>query len=254
MRNFLEQITRKGSTLFSILHSAAVTWQDCADPRCMVYDERLRYIELREALHQKRDTVVYDIGASEGDFALFLSKVKSVSTVYCFEPVSHVYEQLVRKTKNHPGIECFQIALGDVDGLGRMSVNDFSLSSSMLRMNPIHITEFPFTKNAREEEVRVMTLKTAIQEFNLLPPDFIKMDVQGYEDRVILGGEDIVKKAAFCMIELSIVKLYEDAVLITGMNSMMRELGFRLVSIVGKIVGRSGEILQVDGLYENQKA
>jgi len=50
------------------------------------------------------------------------------------------------------------------------------------------------------------------------------------------------------------VKLYEDAVLITGMNSMMRELGFRLVSIVGKIVGRSGEILQVDGLYENQKA
>ena len=254
MTNFLEQITRKGSTLFSILHSAAVTLQDGTDPRCMVYDERMRYIELRDALNQKSGTVVYDVGASEGDFALFLSKVKSVSTVYCFEPVSHVYDELVRKTKNHPGIECFQIALGDVDGLRRMSVNDFSLSSSMLRMNPIHITEFPFTKNARQEEVRVMTLKTAIEEFNLLPPDFIKMDVQGYENRVVLGGEEIVKKAAFCMIELSIVELYENAVLITDMNSRMRELGFQLVSIVGKIVGRSGEILQVDGLYKNQRA
>ncbi len=254
MTNFLEQITRKGSTLFSVLHSAAVTLQDGTDPRCMVYDERMRYIELRDALNQKRGTVVYDVGASEGDFALFLSKVKSVSTVYCFEPVSHVYDELVRKTKNHPGIECFQIALGDVDGLRRMSVNDFSLSSSMLRMNPVHITEFPFTKNARQEEVRVMTLKTAIEEFNLLPPDFIKMDVQGYENRVVLGGEEIVKKAAFCMIELSIVELYENAVLITDMNSRMRELGFRLVSIVGKIVGRSGEILQVDGLYKNQRA
>ncbi len=254
MLNLLEQITRKGSTLFSTLHSAAVTWQDCTDSRRMVYNERMRYLELREALSQKRETVVYDVGASNGDFALFLSKVKSVSAVYCFEPVRHVYQELLRKTRNHTGIECFQIALGDVDGLGSMSVNDFSLSSSMLRMNPLHITEFPFTKDAHEEEVRVMTLQTATKEFNLLPPDFIKMDVQGYEDRVILGGEDIVKRAAFCMIELSMVELYKDAVMITEMNSRMRKLGFRLVGIVGKIVGRSGEILQVDGLYKNQNA
>jgi len=253
MLNFVEQITRKGSTLFSILHSAAAVKQDCFDSHGLPYRERLRYLELREALHQKKDTVVYDIGASEGDFALFLSKVKSVSNIYCFEPVGHVYKELVRKTKNHPAIECFQIALGDVDRSGRMYVNDFSLSSSMLRMDPIHVTEFPFTKNTREEEVRVMTLKSAAEKFNLLPPDFIKMDVQGFEDRVILGGEDIVKKAAFCMIELSLVKLYEEAVLITDLNSMMRELGFQLLDIVGRIVGKSGEILQIDGLYKNEK-
>jgi FkbM family methyltransferase len=220
----------------------------------MVYNERLRYIELREALHQKRDTVVYDIGASDGEFALFLSKVKSVKTIYCFEPVSHVYENLVLKSKHHSGIECFQIALGDVNGPGRMFVNDFSLSSSMLHMNPIHISEFPFTRNAHQEDVTLMTLRTAREKFNLLPPDFIKIDVQGYEDRVILGGEDIFRQASFCMIELSVVKLYENAVLMTDLNLMMRKLGFRLVSIVGKIVGKSGEILQVDGLYKNDKA
>jgi hypothetical protein len=99
-----------------------------------------------------------------------------------------------------------------------------------------------------------MTLEKAVKQFNLPPPDFIKIDAQGFEDRVIYGGKEIIKKARFCMLELSLVSLYENSILISDINSLMRSLGFRLVDIVGKITGRSGEILQLDGLYENGRS
>jgi hypothetical protein len=132
-----------------------------------------------------------------------------------------------------------------------MYANDFSPSSSMLPMGSAHVEEFPHTKGSHEIEVRMMTLDEAVRKFMLLPPDFIKIDVQGFEDRVINGGKEIIKIARFCMLELSLVSLYEKSILITDINSLMRSLGFGLISIVGRIKGQSEEILQLDGLYRN---
>lgn len=250
--SLIETFCRKAHTLFSMLHSGVLVWQDGIDPRCMAYDERLRYLELQSVLNHKHDIVVYDIGANRGDFASFLTKLPTLEAVYCFEPIPDVFQELLYKTQTSKNIRCFQVALGDQCGMKRMYVNDFSPSSSMLPIDPIHIEEFPHTEKSHEVEVRMMTLEEAVREFRLLPPDFIKIDVQGFEDRVINGGREIIKRAKFCMLELSLVSLYEESVLLPEMNRLMRELGFSLTSIVGKIIGRSGEILQLDGLYRNK--
>lgn len=251
--SFIETFTRKARTLFSIIHSGVVVWEDGIDPRSMTHYERLRYLEFQPFLNFKEGMVVYDVGANLGEMASFFARFPSVSRVYCFEPVKKVFLDLVKRSKNYEKIKCFQIALGDKSGSERMYVNEFSPSSSILPLGPIHIEEFPVTKDAHEEEIRMMTLEEIVHEYSLFPPDFIKIDVQGFEDRVIRGGKDIVKKARFCMLELSLVSLYEESVLITDINSLMRSIGFHLVGIVGKIVGKSGEILQVDGLYRNDR-
>ena len=249
----MEIFTRKAHTLISIAHSGVLVWQDGIDPRSLTHFERLRYLDLRPALNYKRGIVVYDIGAHLGEFASLLVKIQAVSDIYCFEPIPNVFVKLVEKTQTFNKINCFPVALGNQSGIQRMNVNDFSASSSMLTIGPVHIAEHPFAKNTHEEEVQMMTLQEAVQRYKIPPPDFIKIDVQGYEDRVIRGGADIVNKAKFCMLELSLIDLYEKGVLITDMNSLMRGLGFRLVSIVGTIVGKSGEILQIDGLYRNER-
>ena len=249
--NLLEGFARKGRTFFSMLHSSVVVWQDGIDPRCMDHSERLRYLELQAALNYKDSIVVYDIGANRGDFASFLAKLPNVPIVYCFEPLPDVYQQLTQNTMNLNNIKCFQVALGDRSGIERMYANDFSPSSSILPMCPVHMKEFPDTKRSHEIQIRMMTLEETVREFRLLSPDFIKIDVQGFEDRVITGGREIIKKARFCMLELSLVSLYEKSILITDINLMMRNLGFGLVSIVGRIKGKSDEILQLDGLYRN---
>jgi hypothetical protein len=121
----------------------------------------------------------------------------------------------------------------------------------MLPMDMLHVEEFPPSKNTHEEEVQAMTLRDAAREYQLSPPDFIKMDVQGFEDRVIRGGKDVIRMATYCLMEISLVPLYHESLLFADMNAVMRELGFRLIRIVGEVIGKSGEILQIDGLYKN---
>lgn len=249
--SLLETFARKGRTVFSMLHSGVLVWQDGIDPRLMDHFERLRYLELRCALNYKNNIVVYDIGANRGDFCSLLARFPNVSTVYCFEPLPDVFQELTQNTKNLNNIKCFQAALGERSGIGRMHANDFNPSSSILPMDSLHMEEFPQSRNSHEIEVRVVRLDDTVREFKLLPPDFIKIDVQGFEDRVINGGREIIRKARFCMLELSLVSLYEKSSLITDINSLMRSLGFGLINIVGRIKGKSGEILQLDGLYRN---
>jgi FkbM family methyltransferase len=249
----IESFTRKGRTLFSMLHSGVLLWEDNVNPRSMDHYERLRYLEFQPFLNFKKSLVVYDIGANIGELARFFARFPSVSTVYCFEPVKKVFFELVEKSKSYEKISCFQVGLGDGNGVQKMNISEFSPSSSILQMNTIHTEEFPSSTYGAKAEIEMRTLEKVVKEHNLLPPDFIKIDVQGFEDRVIRGGADIVRKARFCMLELSLVRLYKDSSLISDINSQMRSLGFRLINIVGKVVGISGEILQLDGVYENAK-
>lgn len=249
----IETLTRKGRTLFSILHSGVLLREDGINPRFMNHDERLRYLQFRPFVNFKESVVVYDVGANIGEMARFFAKFPSVSTIYCFEPVKDVFTELVKRSRSYETITCFQVALGQENEIQRININEFSPSSSILPMNTIHVDEFPSSKNAYEAEVDMRTLDEIVRERNLLLPDFIKIDVQGFEDRVIRGGAHIIKEARFCMLELSLVSLYEDSLLVSDINSLMRGLGFRLVNIVGKVTGKSGEILQLDGVYENGK-
>lgn len=233
------------------MHSAAVLWQDGVTACRMTPAERCQYLRLRPALNWKPALVVYDIGANEGQFASFVAKLPSVAAIYSFEPVRQAYAQLARQHGAGGKVRCFPVALADRCGRQQIHVNRFSPSSSLLPIGYIHVEEFPYTAETHEEEVRVTTLRAIVQEHALSPPDFVKIDVQGYEDRVILGGEEILQRARFCMLELSLVPLYEGNALITDVNALMRRLGFRLMGIVGEVVGQSGEIVQIDGLFKN---
>jgi FkbM family methyltransferase len=249
----LGTLTRKATTLFSLAHSAVLVSQDGIKWRSMMHTERLKYLTFQPALSFKPQIVVYDIGANVGEFAMFVSKAPSVSKVYCFEPVPQAFGKLIQNTKDVKGVRCFNIALGNSAGTRKMYANHSSPSSSVLPMCPVHAEEFPSTDRALEIDVQMMDLEGIVRQYNLSPPDFIKMDVQGFEDRVINGGIDIIKKAGYCMLELSLLKLYEDSALVTDINVLMRTLGFRLVGIVHNVVGKSGEILQIDGLYKNEQ-
>jgi len=95
-------------------------------------------------------------------------------------------------------------------------------------MGELHKEIFPFTQRMIKEKIIVKRLDDVIREFNLTIGDnmMIKIDVQGYEDKVILGGKDTFSKARVIITEISFVELYQGQVLFDSMYSLFRDLGF----------------------------
>lgn len=203
---------------------------------------------------KKSPMVVYDIGASVGVFSSCLAKIPNISAVHAFEFIPGSFRRLIERMRHYPQVTCHNVALGDVNQRQKMWVIDNALdSSSFLCMGELHQQEFVANVKAHQEDLPIVRLDDYVLEKGLPTPDFVKIDVQGFEDRVLRGGKDTMEKAKYCMMEISFRPLYEGSPVFDDIYRQMRDLGFRLVGIADILKGRSGASLQMDGLFENER-
>jgi FkbM family methyltransferase len=252
MVELAKTLVRKTRTLSDRIY----TWLEMNEQRAsiiapMTFTERLFYLRLRHFLHGK-DLVVYDVGASTGDFTMMASKVRSVAQVYAFEPIPEIYSRLVQRTQKSPKVRCFGVALGGSPGTAQFYQNDFTPSSSLLPMGELHQIEFPFTTQVIKRTIEVVCLDDWSRSNQLPLPDLVKVDVQGFEDRVLRGGAQTIRHARCCMLEMSFDALYEGSLLFDDLYRIMRDWGFRLVGLTEPLMGKSGRLLQVDGIFEQE--
>ena len=84
-------------------------------------------------------------------------------------------------------------------------------------------------------------------------PLLIKIDVQGYEDRVIRGGVDTLKRASLIMTEISFKPLYQCQMLFHELYLLLYSLGFKLTGMVNNMYDASElNIVQADGIFEKR--
>lgn len=122
------------------------------------------------------ESIVYDIGGNIGYHALGISH--KAKHVYSFEPNSKSYKLLKLNTENKKNITCLQLAIGDSIGKTHISDYDFNQYGNY--------GELKINDTGEECEL------TKIDELNLPLPDIIKIDVEGYELKVIEGGRKTI--------------------------------------------------------------
>ena len=129
-----------------------------------------------------RKPILYDIGANSGQHSLFVAR--NLQRIYAFEPYAPVrekFEQRIRLNGLHH-IEMLSVALGDQDGEAHyyapITVNrgTGSFLAGVNRENSRTSMLLPVARGDR-----------LVQERGLLPPDIIKLDVEGSE-KLVLGG------------------------------------------------------------------
>jgi hypothetical protein len=54
----------------------------------------------------------------------------------------------------------------------------------------------------------------------------LKLDVQGFEDKVIIGGEDVVARAKIVIVEVSLQSLFEGGSLFDDVYRILKTRGF----------------------------
>ena len=76
------------------------------------------------------------------------------------------------------------------------------------------------------------------------------MDVQGFEDQVIRGGESTIARARLCIVELSFRPLYDGAPLFEDVYPLLQALGFRMAGFSSSIRASDGGMISIDGVFE----
>ncbi|OGG45294.1 hypothetical protein A2673_00080 [Candidatus Kaiserbacteria bacterium RIFCSPHIGHO2_01_FULL_50_13] len=194
--------------------------------RSFGYDIR-RYHSLYDTVLKHREIqTVLDIGANDGHWSAEIRTLLPHAHIHAFEPLKDCFERANRRFASDPHFKSFNIALGDSDGYTEIERSSFHPSSSLRAMAKLHKELYPKSAGVTREKIRVRRLDAVATECVLAPDILIKMDVQGFEDKVIEGGRETFKKAAIVIAEVAFVRLYENQPLFGDIHNLMRGLGF----------------------------
>ncbi|HUQ50325.1 MAG TPA: FkbM family methyltransferase [Terriglobales bacterium] len=208
--------------------------------------------DLRSMLDLNQISIVLDVGANAGQFARSLRMAGYTGRIVSFEPMSALHNRLVRLARNDSTwIIAPAKAIGDSNGQLELKISADTVSSSLLEMLPAHIQAEPDSRYVGTETVKVERLDSAAAEF-LKSTDriFVKIDVQGYEEQVLMGAPELLKRASGLMLELCLVPCYKDQMLFESMLNRLTSLGFEMWNLYrGTRDPQSARLLQVDAVF-----
>lgn len=194
---------------------------------------------------------VIDVGANEGQFAGWARAAFPDAQICSFEPLPSCHQILRTRFAGDARFKLFEMALGDARGEVEMFQNDYSPSSSLLEAAQSHHTAFPHTTRATPIRVPVRTLDDVLGDEKLDDPLLLKLDVQGFEARVLAGGTRVLSRAQLVLVELSLEPLYIGEPLFDEVYRWIVDRGFVLRGIVDQLRRPSDrKPLQVDALFE----
>jgi len=138
----------------------------------------------------KKNDIVIDAGANIGFFSLFAAFKEA--KVFAFEPVSETYNRLLENInyfKAEKKIFPFCFALGDLKKESLIKFNPFfSVQSTIIDSNFLPIKKFVLKK------VNIITIDDFVNKNKIKKIDFIKIDTEGYELKILKGAKETIKK------------------------------------------------------------
>ncbi len=194
---------------------------------------------------------ILDIGANTGQFAQRINEILPNINIISFEPIKKCYDELLINTKDLK-IKAFNCALGEIEETQEINISAHSPSSSLLPMADLHKEVFAGTNFVEKEKISIKKLDTIFPELEIQGKFMVKIDVQGFEDRVIKGGLETLKKADLILIETSFEELYEDQLLFDGIYQLLIGIGFTFKGNLTQAINKKdGRILYAESLFFN---
>ena len=138
----------------------------------------------------KAGTVIFDIGAHIGYYTLLLAELFPRSKIYAFEPHPENFERLranVSMNSMLGRVQLLRTAVSDREGKVRFHKGPTNWSGGL---DPNH-------RGGTIGSVEVMSsrIDSLVFEELRVAPQLIKIDVEGYEEKVLYGGQQTLSMA-----------------------------------------------------------
>lgn len=194
---------------------------------------------------------VLDVGANTGQFAEGLRQLGYKGQIESFEPLPEEFKTLEAVTKGDNKWNAHAYALGDAAQTREMNALSHSPSSSFLELS----------REVNLDSFKIETVKTIPVEIKRLDDIFssvtrgfeniyLKIDVQGFEEKVIAGATESLKSIAAVQLETSLIRQYHGELLIEETIALMRSHGFNPWWIVDGFKNRKPfQLYQADVIF-----
>lgn len=197
---------------------------------------------LNRFFNEKQELTIFDVGACEGEESIRYAKMFPVAKVYSFEPLLDNYRQAKANLKRFnldPDL-LFNLALGDENGEtdffvssghpdGIVSSADWNYgnkSGSMLPPSNIMSENYKWLKFEQGKQVSVCRLDDFCKQNRVSHIDFLHMDVQGAELKVLDGAGDMINEMDLVWLEVSTKSFYREQPLEKEVYKYMKKHGF----------------------------
>jgi FkbM family methyltransferase len=130
--------------------------------------------------------IAMDVGANVGCTALALSGI--AREVHAFEASPSTHHWLAMNTKVAGNVTTHCIGLGDKHTFNEITFAEDNRSggfvSNGIKATPGHVTE----------RIEIRRMDDVVKHYKLAPVDFMKIDVEGFELRVLVGAKKTLKR------------------------------------------------------------
>lgn len=172
---------------------------------------------------------VLDVGAHKGHWSEGFKKVYPDAAVFMIEPIEEMQAHLTKFCEAHPGSR-FRIA-GAGPKSGEMEITVWpTLSGSTFMANPGDKLDDSYVRRT----VPIVTVDELVAKGELDVPEFIKLDVQGFELEVLKGANSVLGTTQVVLMEVSLFDLLgSDMPTMADVVHFMHERGYVPYDIVG---------------------
>jgi FkbM family methyltransferase len=188
-------------------------------------------------------TVVIDIGANVGQYALALREYGYAGAIVSFEPAPEAFRSLLETTRSDPAWSAVQLAITETEGNATLNITSNTVWTSLL-----HPEAIPVEVVARET-VRTARLDSVA---DTIPPGraLLKVDAQGSEIRILEGAPATLRRSVVVELEFMLAEFYSGQPSARELIDFMYDRGFRLVGVEnGAIDDETGEMEYCNGLF-----
>ena len=195
--------------------------------------KRDKWISKQEIIRYlpSKNITILEAGAYDGSDTLAWSKLLPEAKIYAFEPEPMAYKKLKDKVKKCTNVIPYNKALNDISGEVTFYVSqngndtEGTFSSSLLKPKE-HINVCPHIKFEKQIKVKAINLDDWAKKNNIEKIDFLWIDMQGAEFKVLQAAPLILKTVKVIFSEVSLKEMYEGTPLYNQFKTWLQTKGF----------------------------
>ncbi len=209
-------------------------------------DDSLKFL-----FKEKKNLVIFDIGANTGQSIERFNNLFNDPLVYSFEPNKKSYDILKNKYKDKKNY-IFNFAFGDQIENKKFNINLWDQTSSFYEINNKYHT-LRGNKTLIKENVPVDTLDNFTKNKQINNIDILKIDTQMYEEKILLGGSEILNNIKCIELEIFLENYYNKKSSFYNIEKILNKYNFKLFNISDPSYDKQKRIQWLDAVYFKEK-